>query len=98
MKIDKNKLQELVHLARLKIKPEEEDSLIADLSEILEWVEHLKSIDTEGVEPLIHLTEEENVLRQDLAEKDYSQEHTLKNAPERFDNYFKVPQVLKSNK
>lgn len=98
MKIDKNKLQELAHLARLNIKPEEEESLLSDLSEILEWVDQLKSIDTEGIEPLIHMTEEENVLREDHSVKKYAQEQTLKNAPETFENYFKVPQVLKPNK
>lgn len=98
MEIDKNKLQALAHLARLNIKPEEEDGLLADMTEILQWVNHLKTVDTKGVEPLRHMTLEENVLREDKAEDHQPQEQLLKNAPDTHEKYFKVPQVLKPNK
>lgn len=97
MEIDKNKLQALAHLARLKIKPEEEESLLHDMTEILQWVDRLKSVDTSGVEPLRHMTLEENVLREDKTEGNSAQAQTLKNAPESYEKYFKVPQVLKPN-
>ncbi len=97
MKIDKNKLQSLAHLARLKIKPEEEESLLHDMSEILRWVDHLQSVDTNGVEPLRHMTLEKNVMREDKTEGNSTQVQTLKNAPETYKKYLKVPEVLKTS-
>ncbi len=97
MKVDKETLEKVAHLARLKIKPEEEDKLLKDLSEILSWVEKLKEVDTDGVEPLTHMTQEFNVLRADKAEKTISREDALKNAPDHDEQFFKVPKVLKRN-
>lgn len=97
MKVDKEKLEKVAHLARLKIKPEEETKLIKDMSEILTWVEKLNELDTEGVEPLTHMTEEVNVLREDSHETSINKGQALKNAPATQDGHFKVPRVLKHN-
>jgi aspartyl-tRNA(Asn)/glutamyl-tRNA(Gln) amidotransferase subunit C len=56
----------------------------------------LNELDTEGVEPLIYLSEEFNVMRKDEARKTITQEQALKNAPKRDSDYFKVPKVLKN--
>lgn len=97
MKVDKEKLHKVAHLARLNIKPEEEEQLIKDMGEILEWVDKLSEVDTEGVEPLTHMTQEVNVLRADKAEKTIEREAALKNAPDQDGQFFKVPKVLKRN-
>ncbi|HEY9117770.1 MAG TPA: Asp-tRNA(Asn)/Glu-tRNA(Gln) amidotransferase subunit GatC [Roseivirga sp.] len=97
MKVDKETLAKVAHLARLKIKPEEEDQLLEDMIEILTWVEKLREVDTEGVEPLTHMTQEVNVLRADKAEHTIQREDALKNAPEQNGKFFKVPKVLKRN-
>jgi aspartyl-tRNA(Asn)/glutamyl-tRNA(Gln) amidotransferase subunit C len=62
---------------------------------MLQFVEKLKEIDTEGVNPLIHLTEEYGSLREDRAENTLSKGDALKNAPSANSDYFKVPKVLK---
>ena len=97
MKVDKEALHKVAHLARLNIKPEEEPKLLEDLSKILTWVEQLKEVDTTGIEPLTHMTAEVNVLRKDKAEQTISHEGALKNAPSKNEDFFRVPKVLKRN-
>jgi aspartyl-tRNA(Asn)/glutamyl-tRNA(Gln) amidotransferase subunit C len=62
---------------------------------MLAFVDKLNEIDTEGVDPLIYMSEEINVLREDEISENTSQEDALKNAPEKDSDYFKVPTVLK---
>lgn len=93
--IDKETLQKIAHLARLHIKPEEEAKLQKDMSEILDWVDKLREVDTEGVAPLIHMTEETNVLRKDEVEPSLGKKEALKNAPQTDGQHFLVPKVLK---
>lgn len=95
MQVDKETLHKVAHLARLNIKPEEEAKLLSDMSEILTWVNKLEEVDTEGVEPLTHMTTEVNAMRADKAAKTISREDALKNAPKKDDRFFKVPKVLK---
>jgi aspartyl-tRNA(Asn)/glutamyl-tRNA(Gln) amidotransferase subunit C len=95
MQVDKSTLEKVAHLSRLNIKPEEETKLLQDMSDILSWVEKLNELDTEGVTPLTHMTQEVNVFRPDVAENNISQANALKNAPAKDDQYFKVPKVLK---
>lgn len=95
MEVDKETLYKVAHLARLNIKPDEEARLLHDMSEILTWVNKLEEVDTEGVEPLTHMTTEVNVMRADKAEKLISREDAMKNAPKKDEKFFKVPKVLK---
>ncbi|WP_224996760.1 Asp-tRNA(Asn)/Glu-tRNA(Gln) amidotransferase subunit GatC [Cesiribacter sp. SM1] len=94
MKIDKQTLQKIAHLARLEFEEESAEAMMADLSKILDWVEQLNEVDTEGVEPLTHMSVEVNVLREDLSQEPLSRERGLKNAPEKDQDYFRVPKVL----
>lgn len=97
MKVDKESLTKVAHLARLNIKPEQEDKLLKDMTEILTWVDKLKELDTDGVEPLTHMTQEVNALREDIAEQTIATQAGLKNAPDHDDQFFKVPNVMKRN-
>lgn len=97
MKVDKETLEKVAHLARLQIKPEEEDQLLKDMGEILNWVDKLSEVDTQGIEPLTHMTQEVNVLRADKAEKTIERKDALKNAPDQNGQFFKVPKVMKRN-
>ena len=97
MKVDKETLEKVAHLARLSIKPEEEVQLLKDMGEILNWVDKLSEVDTEDVEPITHMTQEVNVLRADKAEKTIQREEALKNAPDQDGQFYKVPKVLKRN-
>ncbi|MBV6643496.1 MAG: Asp-tRNA(Asn)/Glu-tRNA(Gln) amidotransferase subunit GatC [Cyclobacteriaceae bacterium] len=94
MKINKEVLQKIAHLARLDLKPEKEESLKQDLEEILDWVEELNEVDTEGIEPLTNMSFEVNTLREDKVGEVLPREKGLKNAPAHDDQYFRVPKVL----
>lgn len=94
MKIDSTLLQKLAHLARIEISSEKEAELIKDMEQIINWVEKLDELETSSVEPLMHMSSEINVFREDKVEADLSKEEALKNAPERHKDFFVVPKVL----
>ena len=94
MNIDKQTLQKIAHLARLEFEEAGAEQMMADMSKILTWVEKLNEVNTEGIEPLTHMSVEENVLRTDNAQAPLSHERGLKNAPKKDSDYFRVPKVL----
>ena len=93
--IDGKLVADLSRLAKLKFDEQAAEKMKGDLGKIIGFVNKLSEIDTEGVEPLIYLSEEVNVLRQDEIKHEVSQENALKNAPQKDSDYFKVPTVLK---
>ena len=94
MKIDPEALQKTAHLARLEVKPEEEAALLASMESVLTWMEQLDELDTEGVEPLTHMTDEVNNWREDVAKNALSREDGLSNAPSHDEAYIRVPKVI----
>jgi aspartyl-tRNA(Asn)/glutamyl-tRNA(Gln) amidotransferase subunit C len=94
MQLDSDALHKIAHLARLYISPDEEPALLASLSTVLTWMEHLEELDTTDVVPLTHLAEEPNVFRDDEARRTLSTEQALQNAPSQDGTYFRVPKVL----
>ena len=94
MKIYQATLHKIAHLARLEINPEKEKEYIADLEQVLSWVQKLDELDTDGVEPLTNMSFESNVLRADEAHHTIAREDALKLAPKRDDQFFRVPKVL----
>ena len=94
MKIDKESLKKIAHLARLEIKPEEETTLLSSMDSVLSWMEQLNEIDTEGVEPLTHIMDEANNWRQDVSSNTLSRSEALANAPSKSDTYIMVPKVI----
>ncbi|GAB2965945.1 Asp-tRNA(Asn)/Glu-tRNA(Gln) amidotransferase subunit GatC [Hymenobacter coalescens] len=94
MSTDLNTLRQLAHLSRLEFNEGNEQKMLADLNEILNWVEQLNNLDTSNVEPLIHLSHELNVLRSDEPRNTVSHAEGLKNAPRKDSDYFRVPKVL----
>lgn len=94
MKIDTNTLKKIAHLARLEFDEKSAQKMTKDMTQILDWVEHLDQVDTEGVEPITTMSSEVNVLREDKEGKHLDHEKGLKNAPQRDSDYFRVPKVL----
>ena len=88
-------IDKLSALSKLEFDAVEKDKIKSDLSRILGFVEQLNKVDVSGVEPLIYINEDVNVLRKDIAETGISREEALSNAPHRDSDYFKVPKVLK---
>ena len=94
MSTDIQTIRKLAHLARLEFSEEKEQEVLQDLNKILNWVDKLRELDTEQVEPLTHMTEEVNVMREDIARNTISHEEALLNAPKKDSDYFRVPKVM----
>ena len=94
MKIDKELLNKIAHLARLEFDENTAEEMMSDMTKIITWVEKLNEVDTEGVEPLTTMSHEVNSLREDVEKPHLSHEKALKNAPKKDPDYFRVPKVL----
>ena len=82
-------------MAKLDFDKNSAEQMKADLEKIIGFIDKLSEVDTDGVEPLIYLSDEVNVLREDEIKSVVSQVEALKNAPDKDSDYFKVPTVLK---
>ena len=98
MQITDEKINQLAHLSRLTFDNNEKSKIKQDLERILELCESLNKIDTEGVEPLIHMTNSVNIVREDNPHQEFSREELLKNAPKKDSDYFRVPKVIEQAK
>ena len=94
MKIDTETVDKIAHLARLEFEKESKEQIINDMNNMLSFIEKLNELDTTNVEPLIYMSKEVNVLREDDVRHDITQQEALKNAPKKDSDYFKVPKVL----
>ena len=95
MGVNNKLIQDIAKLSKLKFDDSAEKKMKADMQKMIAFVDKLNEIDTEGVEPLIYINQEVNVLREDKISANISQEDALKNAPQKDSDYFKVPTVLK---
>jgi aspartyl-tRNA(Asn)/glutamyl-tRNA(Gln) amidotransferase subunit C len=94
MKIDDSLIDKLSTLAKLQFNGKERIQIKEDMERMLDLFNKLEEIDTAGVEPLIHMTEETGRTREDEVKGMVSQAHALKNAPSKDTYYFKVPKVI----
>ncbi len=95
MQITDELLKRIEALSMLSFDAEERESTKEGFQRMLNFVEKLQELDTKGVEPLIHMTEEFNQLIPDVAAEPLPQKLVLKNAPACDDAHFHVPKVLK---
>lgn len=94
MKLNNETIAKIAHLARLEISEAEKELVLEDMNEILSFMEKLNELDTSDVEPLIYLTDEVNVLRDDEIKQEITTAEALKNAPEQDGVYFQVAKVI----
>ncbi len=94
MKVDKKEVEHVAVLARIELTEEEKESTSEQLSEILEFFDRLKKVDTEGVPPTSHVLDLVNALRPDACTPSLEVEETLQNAPDRSERFFRVPKIL----
>jgi aspartyl-tRNA(Asn)/glutamyl-tRNA(Gln) amidotransferase subunit C len=95
MEVNDAMVEKLAHLARLKFNEEEKQEIKSDLQRMISFVEKLNELNLDGVEPLLHLSDEVNVLREDEIKGSVSREDALKNAPLNDGEFIKVPKVIK---
>ena len=94
MNIDTKIVDEVAHLARLEFDEKAKEEIIGDMNRMLSFIDKLSELDTENVEPLIYMTDEVNVMRDDEPVVTITQEDALKNAPKRDSDYYKAPKVI----
>ncbi len=95
MDIDAKMVDDLAHLARLQFNEAEKEAILTDLQKMVAFVEKLQEVDTTGIEPLLHISDAENVLREDIVQGSISREEALRNSPVKDSEFFKVPKVIK---
>lgn len=93
-KITPETVDKLATLSRLEFDGKAKEAIMSDLNRMLDFVSKLNELDTTGVEPLIYMNDEKNVLREDVVRKDITQKEALVNAPKKDSDYFKVPKVV----
>lgn len=95
MEVNDALVDKLAHLARLQFNDADKEGIKNDLQRMIQFVEKLNEVDTTGVEPLLHMSERVNVLREDDVQGSIPTFEGLKNAPVHDDQFFKVPKVIK---
>ena len=95
MQVDDALIEKLAELSMLKFNEAEKKEIRADLEKMIGFIDKLQELDTTGIEPLMHMTEEHNVLREDEVGPMLNQKEALKNAMHHDNQYFKVPKVIK---
>ena len=94
MEFDKNITLKLAKLARLSLNAEQLNSLEKDLTSIVSFIDQLKEINTEKIDPTSNSLDQDLILREDVAENKLSNEDLLKNVPESELGFFVVPKVI----
>lgn len=95
MQISLQTIDKLANLSKLHFNDEEKQALQNDLEKMIGFINQLQKVDTTGVEPLQHISESINVLREDELKGTVSREEALLNAPAKDAKFFKVPKVIK---
>ena len=94
MKIDNSIIDKLTDLSKLEFDAKSKEEIQKDLTRILTFVEKLNELNTDDLEPLIYMTDEVNVLREDEVKQVITQKEALLNGPKKDSDYFKMPKVL----
>jgi len=94
MPISKKQIKHIAGLARLNLTPEEIERYTRELTVVLEYIDQLKVVDTEGIEPEGQIVDAVGILREDTVTASLPHEKALMNAPDRDSEYFHVPRVL----
>jgi len=94
MIIDDALFDRLANLSKLQFSDEERSAIKCDLQKMLDFIDQINEIDTEGVEPLIHINKNINSFREDVAKSLITKQEALKNAPKANEDFFIVPKVI----
>jgi len=94
MKFDKDSLYKLGKLSKIQIDESKLKSLSSDLGSIIEFIDRLKSIDTENIDPTSNSLDQSLVMREDIASDVNTANEILENAPQKELDFFSVPKVI----
>jgi aspartyl-tRNA(Asn)/glutamyl-tRNA(Gln) amidotransferase subunit C len=94
MPVTKEDIQRTAELARLHLSAEELEAMTSTLGKVFQYIDQLHEVDTTGVEPLHHVLDMKNVMDDDVPLPGLTREEALANAPDRTDEYFRLPRVV----
>lgn len=94
MHVDETTVRRIARLARIKITDEEAKGLEKELSGILDWVEQLRQVDTNAVEPMTRVAAQDLKMGEDVVNDGAKADDIVKNAPASEDHFFVVPKVV----
>ena len=94
MSVNEQQVRHVARLARLALGDDEIAKMVPELNNILNWVEQLAEVDTDGVEPLTAVIENHLRLRDDVVNDGNVRDDILKNAPDAQHGFFAVPKVI----
>lgn len=97
MEINEAMVNKLATLSKLEFNEAEKIELIADLQNMLTFVNQLQSLDTSNVEPLLYITDNKNIMRADEVNTEITRADALLNARLKDEQFFKVPKVIKKS-
>ncbi len=93
-KISLKDVEHVARLARLELSDADKERMRRELDSILSYIDKLRALDTEGVEPTSHAIPMTNVMRDDTPRPSLPQDVMLANAPERSGEFFRVPRII----
>lgn len=94
MEINRELFDKIAGLARLNFAEDQREAMMDDMSKIITWVQKLEELDTRGIEPLVNMSHELNVTREDKRAEHLDREIVLRNAPRTKDGFIMVPKVI----
>ena len=94
MTIDLKTIKHISKLSRISVDDEKAKKLAGDMNSIFDFIEKLKELDTDNVEPLTSVAETTLKLRVDEVKSGNIREQVLKNSPEENEDFFVVPRVV----
>ena len=94
MSVSSEQVRHIAKLARIAMSEEELERLVPELNNILGWVEQLGEVDTDGIEPLTAVIDQELRLREDVVDAGNIRDEVLANAPDAQHGFFAVPKVI----
>ena len=95
MEVNDALVDKLALLSRLQFNESEKAEIKKDLQRMIAFVDKLNELNLDGVDPLLFMSEEKNVLREDEIKGSISRDEALKNAPLHDGQFFKVPKVIR---
>lgn len=95
MEVNDALIDNLASLAKLHFSEGEKQEIKSDLQRMIEFIDKLNELNTDGIEPVLHMSDGTNVFREDEIQGSVSREEGLKNAPATDGVFFKVPKVIK---
>ena len=95
MNVNDALIEKLANLSRLQFDESEKEEIKTDLEKMIGFIDKLNELDTTGVNPLLHMSENVNIFRNDEVKGEITREEVFRNAPLHDEEFFKVPKVIK---